>query len=1091
MPRTFDTTFYRVLWVTLIALGLTFTVILTSVFVDIDELLAKGTHVIQTPSEPEPIKPLPTFEELQDFQPNDSDEMDSGYRTKRSLESRNLLFHIKSPKMKKIITNRLATLLEELDEEESSHNTEGLSNKANNKPQFLSTEDLVQKTEERETNKENNDKLRREMNNKDIFHLAMHNILLNSGKPIKGLVKLLYNGKPIELKELTDANVHNTENKIQVKPQSVENIEIVADKVNTDGKNDKTGDLGQAIAEYFKSHAVKYQNNHNLLTKESFETKRLKRQVKIHYLNDGVTTEKSKLNEKLKRHEEELFVEIETHFDGKGKKGEKKKKLVRSLIDKIQKAINSNIEVLQNENKEDTRVQIKKRTQNPIDHKEIVKTSKVQPVEHRQLNPISKTANVMQPLTSVLDKQGEHWRRRYNGPGFLAVSKSLNSAEMSEVDVDYNSVMKNGIPKRLQKPLNTESEDLANQISNLGNVTLFLKEIGGSGFSIGINQYTDEPPDKESLKMFTGLENLIQAYHEQYDQTETDAVSNSEESNINDQEIRTDRRKRGAMSVKLFSNLKTKTHLNRFLNTNAMQTKKIFLKSKRNKRHVDKIRIVASDYPITHYPRSKEEVLVVSHEDIFANRAVVKEELPEVEIGDREERYDFIAPYRNPYGSVPNFQPYIGSIYDSQSLHSGLMSKYPHILVENISKSKEEFVDIHAINRKNGETEIKTHNYHKLDTEAKIDANDKSTEGNVSTSNLEEFVNAILPPPSNYKLTVNILPKNRTNMGPGYKEVHTTINKSFDKNGVRYVSSVNVSEISKFESLNKTKENVRTTIPGNKKVDEQQNEIKLLLQLHKVRIDNQLEHLKMESQKLKQMIGKEDKENWTKNISNIIDIFKNLGHKDFDEKVTINKPDRNYAVNPESNLQKYATIKPIENRHEETAKTNLINIIKENGNITREILQKIDKNTDILQSFLQKVSDKIAAEPKKVTEAPNFPKIDPISPFIEQLHRNYTNSIPFIYAFQKPIQNSDVPFKNTASVVYHGHLHTNELQNGGKTNYQDASIKTQNNKDNLKDFSHKLSNQSRFFIDDLENDFKLDPNVNNRLLNIKINTTTV
>ncbi|CAH0699475.1 unnamed protein product [Spodoptera exigua] len=73
---------------------------------------------------------------------------------------------------------------------------------------------------------------------------------------------------------------------------------------------------------------------------------------------------------------------------------------------------------------------------------------------------------------------------------------------------------------RLQQPLNSDNsgENLnTNYFDEIGKMNFFIKDIDGSGFSVGFNQYVDEPPDPDTMKLFTGLENVIQTYHQTYD----------------------------------------------------------------------------------------------------------------------------------------------------------------------------------------------------------------------------------------------------------------------------------------------------------------------------------------------------------------------------------------------------------------------------------------------------------------------------------------------------------------------------------------------------------------------------------------------
>lgn len=145
---------------------------------------------------------------------------------------------------------------------------------------------------------------------------------------------------------------------------------------------------------------------------------------------------------------------------------------------------------------------------------------------YREQAPISKVSPVSKPLPSMADENGQDWNKKEIGPKFFSTSKSINSAELSQVDVDFSKVLTlTGIPQRLQIPLNTDtniSDESPNAYLDLGNLQFMIKDIEGSGFSIGLNQYVDHAPDPESIKLFTGIESLVNTYHQTYDKNNPD-----------------------------------------------------------------------------------------------------------------------------------------------------------------------------------------------------------------------------------------------------------------------------------------------------------------------------------------------------------------------------------------------------------------------------------------------------------------------------------------------------------------------------------------------------------------------------------------
>ncbi|XP_059046839.1 homeobox-like protein HDP1 [Achroia grisella] len=1283
----YNVLFYRVFCLALLVIAFIFTVILTNVFIDIDGLLSRKdkaqSHNTNAVIEKVSTNVIPDDTKPELLYNDDKDYVDEeySYRSKRSLESQDFLQQIKNPKVKDLLKNRLETLLEELDEEESvtskqkqnNGNTKFKENSINivaKNEKKVELDTVIHKNNEiMENNKalddnestqirnNKNEKIPREairdMKNDDLLHLAMHNILLqgiighmdlnNVYKKLHSLIsnfnkmqrlykenflltkkELEKNTPPIlkrqmsppveenkyfdeitkcdklqnELTEGTDKDMTMESKNIPQKGINLIKTIIDMSSINYNKNNKENQSNSKDIKGFIKvifngnpirlrrlnsdeenvfdlernkikgnietsTTVVKKVQNDNFGSNNSFESKRIKRHTKLLY-DDEIEniTKIPKLNEKgVTKDDDELYVEIDTHFDSKGMKGEKKKKLIRNLVDKIQKAILSDLENQDIERKKNYKhLHVKKRTQDPLDNKynTALLNKAIPPIEaivHRHLDPISKIA-AEDIVPNIYDKSGESWKKTYFGPRFLTETKSLNSAEMGQVDVDYNKVMKvNGISQRIQKPLNTDvSEDILNANNfDMGNMKFFIKDIDGSGFSIGFNQYTDEAPDTEAMKLFTGVEHLIQTYHQKYDELESTTEDNKLiESNFNHniirrsiknsdhhsneykiifnssflpynsyQEIIKDKKKsikesfneddkeslilldeniferhlkpaeiltlanlfernKRAVTVKNISYFNNNIKLNKFLNTNIMTTKRIILNTKRNKRQINKIRIIARG-DTSRPKQSQENIFVLSDENILADRPVVREvETPEeLEIPDRaEENIDYI-PYIN---DQTNLGPsYTANEFHGRHRHNLLMSKYPHIFMEEMSRSKETITPEEPFLEKLVEN-IPQINYN--EKQSKIYAateNYVSTALDVPISNMDQLDGINSQGPANYKFTVKIMPKNSTSMNSGFKEIHTSINKSFNKNGLRYSSLVNVSEISKIENERNLKQ--------------KEEKIKHLLKRHKQRIDAQLNHLKKEKEHLESLIVKNEN-----NSNELVDLILPISPP---QTVRMRKDDINKlgasAFLNEQDLQndiKTTThssttlnfpTTTIQNT-KELEKTTIVNIEK-NESLTKEILKKIDQNTLMLQMFLEKLTDKFAAMTQPTTirtikEELNVPKdwknYQPIhEPFFGQampeieVRKNDTHvSIPFVYAYQQPfpvVNKADGPNAPVASVVYHGHIHTNAVRNNRETWKQNA--KDINMKNNVKVIAK--ANGSRFFIDDLENEYKV------------------
>nr|XP_034827759.1 uncharacterized protein PFB0145c-like [Maniola hyperantus] len=807
----YDVVFYRVFCVTLLAVAFTFTVILTNVFVDIDGLLSnKKKYIPETFINDEESLIEEPKERISNEDKNYDGEINQSYRTKRSIESETI-YHAKSSTIKKILTRRLANLLEELDEEEAkkegqlettSTKVEVTKNEENwlqgirNEDllhlakhniisqgliEHMDLNDVLKKVNERKQtfnkridNKSAQDKklnvFRSSDNFKEILkdipgfiynynkdnyneehkfldelikckeleeliakaslsneinatnenhNLKDQNVFIktvieinekdnrseasNRSHPkenVGALIKLIYNGKLIKVSQMHDEiktqktnkskTIHEKENKSLINKNKITaEPNNMQQNTSKNGKNTPSLLLNKVLEDYLKKKSLP--NYEYLQNNAEVKTQRLKRQIKIQYSDNETSSKIKPIHEGVTKDDDNLYIEIETHFDGKGIKGEKKKKLVRSLIDKIQKALDSDIEEKGNKGNSVEHIKFVKRIQDPINYSQTkvsLKNEKsLEPIEHRVLDPIGKTLEYHEKIT---DKLGDTWKKQYYGPNFLSKSKAVNSAEMNEVNIDYD--LKNGILKRFQAPLNIEADDEGDTTGllnpNSGNVTLFLKDIDGSGFSIGFNQYRGETPDKDSLKMFNGLENLIREYHKTYDlddntnnESPVNQVNNFVETyheiakrnvenlhklklhnrkniannflydtNYNDIHLPTNlsfkevpmivnkrimnkklkpseifsianlfNRKRRSVNVKKISNLKSKIKLYRYLNTKAMAKKKIFINNKRNKRHVNNIRIVARDRPQSKpsQKNSDENIFFISKETLM------------------------------------------------------------------------------------------------------------------------------------------------------------------------------------------------------------------------------------------------------------------------------------------------------------------------------------------------------------------------------------------------------------------------------------------------------------------------------------------
>ncbi|CAG4967409.1 unnamed protein product [Colias eurytheme] len=987
----YDTIFYRVFCATILGIAFTFTVILTNVFIDIDGLLSKkddNSHT--TPNilkdKYKPIEINKNEIEYYNEEQNYMDDSDS-YRAKRSIEPNDFVFQVKNPNMKKILTNKLATLLEEMDQEETAKG--------------------AVKPDEKETRrKEELD----EAGNDNMLHLAMHNILLqgiighmdlndvykkvhllirnfydskNSENPQKhdkavnskelgmkqasnteeqkffeellkckslqnqlaeetknesqkpnlkhkepklfiktvieinenrkfnkendsqnkdiiGLIKLIYNGKSIKFQKMDDEETlpvnHKSPNEKYKNSRKHSEFQIhnedIAESTTVQTMDDNfmsNPAFHKIIESYLKQYPMANPSQKDVDKKAT--ANRLKRQIKIHYVDKATTHKPKPAHDKLKKDDEELYIEIETHFDGKGSKGEKKKKMVRNLIDKIQKAIN---EDSTHEKKASFKhIKVKKRNQDPIKPKLDNFFSKIAPsllnIDRREVDPIGK---ILPHVDDILDYRGDNWKRKNFGPAFLTSSKSVNSAEMGELVIHYDSMLNDDIPKRVQKPITIEQDNL--KTDNTNNVTFYLKDIDGSGFSVGFNQYVDEPPDADSLKLFNGLENLIKEYHKSYD---TEDVNN-----------------------------------------------------------MDK----------------------VENADLNRKAAIKDTEIPDT-MADEEVQNSDLLPLSDFLDiNYPN-QP-VSPLEDGRNLEQAvLMSKYPHIFFEELPKSKE-YSSEEKPQIQPYRIQARTRN-----VQPKVNSNAfGNLPVNVQIPGVEDIVNAILPhSKSNFKVTVKISPKNISNdLHSGFKEIHTSVNKSYDKNGLRYFSTLNVSQISKIENLNdsadvknesNTSRKFMPEIVMKNEETERDNQMKLLFEIHKKRIDEQLDNLQRERVYLENLLDNKKDFNpmpfldVKDNIYRQDNYVTELTHKTEPITTTIKTTTTKTTTStPLTTTHTITTSKPIQDREKEL----LIATIKHNNDTTNEILQKINENTNLLKIFLNKLSKRLE-NTEKTTEIDN------------------------------------------------------------------------------------------------------------------------
>ncbi|CAG4978379.1 unnamed protein product [Colias eurytheme] len=251
--------------------------------------------------------------------------------------------------------------------------------------------------------------------------------------------------------------------------------------------------------------------------------------------------------------------------------------------------------------------------------------------------------------------------------------------------------------------------------------------------------------------------------------------------------------------------------------------------------------------------------------------------------------------------------------------------------------------------------------------------------------------------------------------------------------------------------------------------------MKLLFEIHKKRIDEQLDNLQRERVYLENLL--DNKKDF--NPMPFLDVKDNIYRQDNYVTESTHKTEpitttikatttKTTTSSPLTTTHTITTSKPIQDREKEL----LIATIKHNNDTTNEILQKINENTNLLKIFLNKLSKRLE-NTEKTTEIDNnksskdtmdwknFAPKNQLFRQVSEFH-NSTHTIPYIYTFQ-PVEAN--PSLNT---VYDTHIKTNKLDIPNPMKPVNNFIR---------------QNQSRFFIDELEN---INPDVS---ATIKINTT--
>lgn len=748
---------------------------------------------------------------------------------------------------------------------------------------------------------------------------------------------------------------------------------------------------------------IKYKNVMKTKRKIDVNNKKIGLKDKI-MLRSKVLDKNTKSKEK---HDDDLYVEIETHFDDKGQLGAKKKKLIQNLIEKIEKAINNN-----NNNSVESKpkniqkikkvAQIRRRSQNPLNldfrvNKTLKAISPVEAIASRQINPMNNLISTLVRQPNDYTKTDETWKKKYRETNHIITNKENHSNEQTDV---------NGmIPERFQEPLVPQEKGVYDV--DMGDFKFVIKDIEGTGFTIGFSQYVGEN-NGEHMKMFTNVEDLLQNYHERYDDndpreaidtdgntsnpviehnmykrsidnrksrkyknnddyhynaykvlfkrkhvlpynTYKDIYDKPKPENINYNEtilnnIIVDRvmkpseifsladlinnRKKRYVNNKKVSKILPRNRLtvNKYLNTRSFP-RAIYNKMARVKRGaISKIRIIAKDF-VNETNESADDIVLYSDEKVFADRALVKD----IQTENEELPYDYmpVQYYDSPYNPEHNL---LRNFFDSvRTTHNRLMSRYPHVFIDDAPKPVEDEKD--------------------KSVDHTTEQDDTLTQSEERIQN-EDFFNLIkqIPksnPKSNYKLTVKIVPKNGTDDASGFREVHTSINKTYNKDGRAYVSLLNISEISKIENLlNSTNchniSNVKSQSPLKilHSGIEHDKKIKELLLKKRDKINIQLKKLELEKQKIEKMMQistttmKPDVISETSNLFNISkDVLLSLLFSAFRGNMT--EETRAPTIT--------STMAPV-------------NISTTQEIHDHEILNKIDRNTRVLEEILKSIS---------------------------------------------------------------------------------------------------------------------------------------
>ncbi|XP_050678233.1 putative leucine-rich repeat-containing protein DDB_G0290503 isoform X2 [Leptidea sinapis] len=978
----------------------------------------------------------------------------------------------------------------------------------------------------------------------------------SNSRDIRGLIKLIYNGKSVKFDRIDDIQSANDQiNRIEevtIKDEHQSEAVTQTNVINTTKEQWSSDTLVKSMMEALIKQKP-YIHDHNL---DASKGKRLKREANGFHKNHNEIKIKPP-HKKSKQDDDELFIEIETHFDGKGTKGEKKKKIVRNLIDKIQKAIRSDL--LHGNKKIEKYLNIAKRHQDPIESKRanIIDHLKftLGNIQHRQVNPISKTSYIQH----ILDKNGNSWRRKDLMPAFLSIAKSVNSAELSKVLTDFDNVGENGIPERFQNPMNVKYRDEIN-VQSAENSSIFLKDIDGTGFSIGINQYEGEPPDKDSLQLFNGLESLIREFHKRYDSnynndtviqtdssSENELFTNREQKSLNNfhgifrrsvdnksnlyrnflekllypfytqntqvekllsknklyencsnpsiiniiskpvrindlsiafnnnifNEIRPlknsksmsiSRRKKRSLKIKKISNMNSKMKMSKYMNTKTIPKKLLYINNKRHKRNVNKIKIIARERQEQDEKLSSDNKFLIDGGKHFSKNTNSNQDEPgplESLLLDNTHNSQ-VNPVEEdlPFGYPDT--PFLSNTYEKNKYYEPhLMEKYPHIIFGEMSPSNE---------YTNEESETQQPNRMQEKFNQRIQPKHSVPSENVQfkfndNTGIADIIGALVPK-SKFKLSVKLSPKNISDMNTGFKEIHTSVNKSYNRNGVHYITVLNVSQISKIENINKTSSNSNSNLaklPINEalatNLQEREDKMKILLHLHKKRIDNQLNILQKEKNVL---------ETISDNDNNMYQNLKLLNHdtieynessidnllRDIEKRfaTTTTKHIKNPTDKIEHTTEMLQIIKFNRRTAQETTEKNvLVETIIQNNNVTKEILQKINLNTGLLQKFLEKLSTSLVVKAKEA-ETERYREI---------LQDDWKNFAPNRKLFQKSeFQNSthDIPF------VYG---YQNKAYNA-IANVNNAPISQNPSENMIENNLVSKFNKSKFFIDDLE-----------------------